>query len=187
MRHDLAAVGGALVLAGIAVTLRPGLAPELPPVWPRQLAAVAVFATVAGLVAIGRSASSGSEVDPPSEPDESDGASDLPTIGASFDTALAQVETLSATRLRRSEGPAYLRERLRAAAVATVAREEGIDHDRAAEVVDRGGWTDDPAAAAFLGEDVAAPLGLRVRETLSTTPRAVQRARRTVAALEGRP
>lgn len=187
MRRDLAAVGGALVVAGVALTLRPGLAPGLPRVWPRQLATIGLVAVVAGLVAIVRLPATGDDGDLQSQATDPTTAPELPAIGDSFDTALDQVSTLSATRLRRSEGPAYLRDRLRAAAVATVAREEGIGRDSAAELVDRGAWTDDPAAAAFLGEDVTAPLGLRVREALSTTPRAVQRARRTAVALEGRP
>jgi len=186
VRRDLAAVGSVLVLAGVVVTLRPGLVPDPAALTPRRLAGVAVLAALLGVATVVRSPSGG-DPDTEGQPAEAPRRPpDLPTIGDSFDTALDQIEMLSTPRLRRSDGPAYLRDRLRRAAVVTVAREEGIDHERAAALIDEGTWTDDPAAAAFLSDDVEAPLGLRLREALSTSPRAVLRARRTAAVLEGR-
>ena len=188
MRRDLAALGTALLGAGVAVSLLPGLDPATSQVvGPRVLTAVAALVAVAGVAAVVRSAPGreGTAADT----DASTGGPEeaVPLVGERFDGVLADVERMSATRLRRSDEPAYLRERLRRAAVVTVARERGVDHDRAAALVDRGTWTDDPAAAAFLSPGLTAPPAIRLREALSTTPRVVARARRTAAELEGRP
>ena len=188
MRRDLAALGTALLGAGVAVSLLPGLDPATSRVvGPRALTAVAALVALAGVAAVVRSAPGreGAAADPNGSsagPEES-----VPLVGERFDGVLADVERMSATRLRRSDEPAYLRERLRRAAVVTVARERGVDHDRAAALVDRGTWTDDPAAAAFLSPRLTPPPRIRLREALSTTPRVVARARRTAAELEGRP
>lgn len=187
MRRDLAVVGSVLVCAGVLLSLfpwlDPGLAGLLPP---RALAALAVLTAAAGAAVVVLSGSTTDGARDHTAPDAGTGP-DVPTVGAEFDRALARVETMSATRLRRSDGPAYISGRLRQAAVVTVARERGVDHDRAAAIVDRGEWTDDPVAAAFLSSTISAPLSIRVREVLSTTPRVVARARRTAANLEDRP
>jgi hypothetical protein len=188
MRRDLAALGTALLGVGVAVSLFSGLdAGAARVVPPRALTAVAALVALAGVAAVVRSAP-GRE-GPAADTDASTAGPEeaVPLVGERFDGVLADVERMSATRLRRSEEPAYLRERLRQAAVVTVARERGVDHDRAAALVDRGTWTDDPAAAAFLSPGLTAPPRIRLREALSTTPRVVARARRTAAELEGRP
>lgn len=189
MRRDLAALGTALLGAGVVVSLVPGLDPATwRVVGPRALTAVAALVALAGVAAVVRSAP-GRE-GPAADTDASTAGQEeeaVPLVGERFDGVLADVERMSATRLRRSDEPAYLRERLRQATVVTVARERGVDHDRAAALVDRGTWTDDPAAAAFLSPGLTAPPRIRLREALSTTPRVVARARRTTAELEGRP
>lgn len=68
-----------------------------------------------------------------------------------------------------------VRERLREAAVVTVARESGRPRATARDRVDEGTWTDDRVAAAFLGEsgegDATGSFGRRARRTV----RAIER------------
>lgn len=187
MRRDVAGVGAALVLAGVAVSLFPGLVPGVAQfVTPRVVTALAVLAALVGIAAIVRSAAGSGDTEDSTEASAAGAGAELPTVGEAFEAALADVERMSAVRLRTSDGPAYLREQLRQAAVVTVARERGLDHDEAAGHVDDGTWTDDPVAAAFLSPTLEAPWRVRLREVISTTPRAVARARRTAAELEGR-
>lgn len=185
MRRDLASLGAALVLAGVAVSLFPGLDPAQF-LTPRVLTALATLAALVGIAAIVRSGAGTGDAEATTGESAAGAGAELPTIGDGFEDALADVERMSAVRLRTSDGPAYLREQLRQAAVVTVARERGLGHEAAAGHVDDGTWTDDPVAAAFLSPTVEAPWQLRLRELLSTTPRAVARARRTAAELEGR-
>ena len=176
MRRDLAVVGAALVALGAVVAASPGVDAALSePVTPTVLAALGlVVALVGAAVAAG-----------PSRPTAETEPVDDDRLGAEFDATLARVETMSGAELRSADGPAELRERLRAAAVALIASREGVDRETAAARVERGEWTDDPLAAAFLSESLRAPPAVRFRERWSTTPRAVTRTRRTVAALEG--
>lgn len=75
----------------------------------------------------------------------------------------------AANRQYRSRGRAgrntqeRVRERVREVVVRAVARERNGSVDRAAELVERGEWTDDPAAAAFLSPTTAYPLADRLR------------------------
>jgi hypothetical protein len=187
MRRGLAGVGAALVLAGVVVTAVPGLDPGISRTLPPSaLTALGALAALAGVAVVVHSPSEASEPEDVTDPAGTRSGPDVDVVGAGFDRALADVERLSATRLRESDGPAYLRDRLRRAAVVTVARDRGVDHDRAADLVEDGTWTDDPVAAAFLSRTREAPPRIRLREALSTTPRAVTRARRTAAELEDR-
>ncbi|ELZ24109.1 hypothetical protein C475_12707 [Halosimplex carlsbadense 2-9-1] len=81
------------------------------------------------------------------------------------------------------------RDRLRETAVRTVARRRSVSRERAERLVARGDWTDDAAAAAFLG-DQSAPrrvrLGRRVSTRLAFRYQA-RRAARAVVAADGRP
>lgn len=183
MRRDLAALGAALVVAGAGLSLSPATAAALSaPVTPTVLASLGVVVALVGAAVTAGAAPGGTE--PTRSPDAARGP-DEDLLGAEFDATLARVETMSGTELRHADAPAALRERLREAAVALVASRRGIDRETAADVVERGEWTDDPAAAAFLSASLQAPPSVRWRERWSTTPRAVSRARRTVAALEG--
>lgn len=174
MRRELAALGAVLVLAGIVVSLSPGLGADLSPT---AVAIAGVCAATIGTAAVALSSS-------PSKREE-EHCLETDLLGGSFDAALSRSESMSSTELRREDAPRELRERLRAAAVATVARRAGVDRETAAERVASGEWTTDSVAAAFLSESTRAPLQLRLRERLSTTPRVVLRARRTAAVLEG--
>jgi hypothetical protein len=182
MRRDLAVLGGALVVAGAGLSVSPaGGAALSTVVTPAVLASLGLVvallgaAVTAGSPPVSGGADDGGATDPP----------DDDRLGAEFDATLARVETMSAVELGRADAPEVLRRRLRAAAVALVASRRGVDREAAAAVVERGEWTDDPAAAAFLSSSVRAPPSVRWRERWSTTPRAVSRARRTAAALEG--
>lgn len=81
---------------------------------------------------------------------------------------------------------AAVRERLRAAAVWTVAAERGITEDAAETVVADGSWTDDAVAAAFLSSDPhAVALTDWLRALAHADPPFRYRARRTIAAIRG--
>lgn len=176
MRRDLAAVGSGLVVLGAALAVVPERGTALSAlVTPTILAALGlVVALVGAAVTVGPSRP-GSGANPSTDDDR---------LGAEFDATLARVETMSGAELRCADAPTELRDRLREAAVALAAGRKGVDRETAAAHVERGEWTDDPLAAAFLSESVRAPATVRWRERFSTTPRIVSRARRTVDALE---
>lgn len=83
-----------------------------------------------------------------------------------------------------------VRERLRAAATASVRRAPTGPDDRetAREAVERGAWTDDPVAAAFLAGagGPAQPLGARLRGWLRPDTAFERRVERTVSAIHDR-
>lgn len=104
-----------------------------------------------------------------------------PTPGSGFDAgrrrwALA-VPVYGASRRRR------LRGRLRTAAVETVRHADNCDRATAEARVDRGEWTDDDVAAAFLAEGRRVPLGARLRSVLRGRPPVGYAARRTAEAV----
>lgn len=77
-----------------------------------------------------------------------------------------------------------IRDDLRRVAAETIAIRESCSLEEAVERVEAGTWTDDPVAAAFLGDRLAKPpLRHRLRATLSRQPSFVYRVRRTVAAV----
>jgi hypothetical protein len=175
VRRDLAALGGASVVVGAALALSPG-GTVSGPVTRTALAALGLAVALFGAAAV---------VGPGSRRGPGDRSLVEDRLGAEFDATLARVETMSAARLRSEAAPEELRERLREAAVALVASRRGLDRETAAGRIERGEWTDDPVAAAFLSESLRAPAAVRWLEYVSTTPRVVSRTRRTVEALEG--
>lgn len=76
-----------------------------------------------------------------------------------------------------------VREPLRAAAIETLVRHTGADPTDASEAVDRGAWTDDRVAAAFLGAP-SQSLGARLRRWLDPDGERRRRVERTIAAIE---
>ena len=107
----------------------------------------------------------------------------VPSAGEPFDETIAGWRF--ATRIFGGTTGDEVRERLRAAAVAAVAADEGCSRPDARRRVEAGTWTDDDVAAAFLAGEYT-PLGtwlvaLRRRETGPE-----YRARRTVAAIVDR-
>ncbi|WP_255197384.1 DUF7269 family protein [Halorarius litoreus] len=93
---------------------------------------------------------------------------DHPVPGDEFDTALAAI----APRRDRANDAARaeIRERLEAAALATLAR-EGHPREVALDMLDSGEWTDDPVAAAFFAtepvDSTEASFGERLRSSVS--------------------
>jgi hypothetical protein len=106
------------------------------------------------------------------------------TAGAALDRQIDQVGDGKRGRQAR----ARVRREVRSVAVETLCDVEGIDEATAERRLEAGEWTDDPRAAAFLGdESVPQPrLGLRLRDWLSADPTFVRRARAAVAAVERR-
>lgn len=204
MRRDLAALGAGLVVVGAALSLSAdGGAVGWAPVTPTVLASLGLLVALVGAAvtagtgddgvtaggggsagddgtAGGGGTAGGSGTAAPRAP-----SADADLLGADFDATLARVEAMSAVELRSDDAVGALREPLREAAIAVVASREGVDRETAAARVERGEWTDDPVAAAFLSSSVRAPPSVRWREYWSTTPRAASRARRTAAVLEG--
>jgi len=77
-----------------------------------------------------------------------------------------------------------VRERLRSAAIRTVAAERGVTEGEAAVAVSDGSWTDDPVAAAFLSaESDPGALGTGLRALANGETPVRYRARRTIDAI----
>lgn len=75
---------------------------------------------------------------------------ELPTPGDEFDDLMEQA---AAVRYSGDQRDA-VRERLHAAAVAVIARTEGLSREQAVERLEDGSWTDDPYAAAFFTGEI---------------------------------
>lgn len=177
MNRRAAGVAVALVAAGLAVRATPSLGSDALAALGRAgttaLALALGGATLVGSVALARRAPAVASL-PPSEagPRPADR-----TVGADLDAALERVGDPDATADR-----AAIRERLRAATVRALVR-RGTDSDTARARLDRGTWTDDPVAAAFLG-DGGPGRRERLREALSTRPPFVRRAGRAARELD---
>ena len=106
-----------------------------------------------------------------------------PVPGDDFDSALRapQVAVPLLGRARRTA----VRDRLRAAAVDSVARTSGLDRDHAREVVAAGTWTD-PWACAFLGGTRGPGYRARLAALLAGITPFVRGARRTAEAIADR-
>jgi hypothetical protein len=182
-----AAVGLAAFAAGVAALLAPSLAALVPVdaalavagndylvVVPLAAAGVAVCL---GLVAV--VATRGvTEATPPAP----EGVPTADPPGADLDRALAGRRSV-ATRLH-PRWRARVHDRLREAAVRTVARTDGCSRAEARARVAEGAWTDDPVAAGFLREP---PSPWTEIPGLARGESRFQRgARRTVAALRRR-
>lgn len=82
-----------------------------------------------------------------------------------------------------TDGAAEIRGELADGALRVLRTVHGLDAARAREAVRTGTWTDDPVAAAFLGEPPY-PLGERIRGAIDPGSAYRWRVRRTVAAIE---
>lgn len=83
----------------------------------------------------------------------------------------------------RGERRAAVRERLREAAVGTVARTERFPREEARRKVASGAWTDDPVAAAFLVAEAEPSLPARLLDVVPGRSRFEHRTRRAVTAI----
>lgn len=139
-----------LVLPGLGTQVAAALSALSPSVVVALLAAVAVAVTL--LRASGSSARA--PVQRRVRPDR-DAPDRAPVLGASVTESLARATDADATRARRTDGRDRVRAALRDAAVDAVAVSEGVDRDAARETVLTGEWTDDPRAAAVVGDERA--------------------------------
>ena len=129
------------------------------------LACVAVLAS-APVIASGRSRNLVQAELPSPE-----GPTTAPTAGSSFDDLLAD-RTLAVPVLGRAKRRA-VQERLRTAAVEAVMHRESCSREAARERVERGEWTDDDAAAAFLAGETGALAAFRTRRDARRAAEAV--------------
>jgi hypothetical protein len=117
--------------------------------------------------------------EPAAAPPESETVPAVPRVGAEIDGI---VDGPYLPRRRSAAERDQVRERLRRTAVGTVRRERGVSTRRAESLVDRGEWTADATAAAFLGDrEPRWPLGVAARVVPATVFR--YRVRRTVRAV----
>jgi len=147
LRRLLVPVGVLAAAVGGAFTLRPGLVPDLPLTTLFVLGVWAVGLAGAGLAVLGRLTDRGS------------GTGRLPTAGerpdypVPGDTLAGRVVAVGASERDAAERD-RLRDRIRDAAVAVLARSAGLTDADALARVGAGDWTDDAEAAAlFSGGD----------------------------------
>lgn len=185
-------VGTAALLAALVVAFLPGLVPWGLVAWLAPLASVGTVVLL-GLVvaALGLALLRRSETvdrgDTVRLPDYGDRtATETTTVGAAVDDPLATLteDPESTTGPERVRAAETVRLELHGLAVETLAAVENCDRGTAARRVERGEWTDDPRAAAFLGgEDVPrVPVRLRVLDWVRGDPVA-RRAEATVVAI----
>lgn len=109
-------------------------------------------------------------------------------VGHEFDEALRTARRRGTTdgggRARSADGSVErVRSQVRTAAIAAVAADG--DREAAVDAVDAGTWTDDPVAAAFVGDDDY-PLGERLRAWLDPEAALDRRVDRAVGAVRDR-
>lgn len=165
----VALAGTLLLAAGVVVATRPDLVlaefPRLVAAGERVDPGRALLALVGtllvlvpALVAVGRYRTDpATPLDRSLAPDRGvDAAGEnasRPVVGGGLEAAIGRATEYETTGGRgRSLARATVVERLRPAAVDAYARREGIDEEAAREAVSSGEWTDEPRAAAFLGE-----------------------------------
>jgi len=191
-------VAVASLLAGAVVVLAPWAVPGGIAIWAADSLAVArgvvlVLAVVAGLLGARTLLAMSGERDPDGSPPSERrlGRSRPPEsrlAGWRVDEALARATAVEPDRRpsQRAHDVQTVRQRLRDAAVRTLASRHDLSRDRAAEMVDDGSWTDDPRAAAFLGSAAAPapPLRIRIGDWASgeSTERSVEHAADAIAA-----
>jgi len=104
-----------------------------------------------------------------------------PSVASPGDDINTVLGTFDRTRHRASERTWT---QLRDVAIAALGRYDGLSDAAAREQVDRGTWTDDPVAAAFLEEDAdRAPIGRRLRRRLTGASPYSEGIEHTVAAI----
>lgn len=177
-RLALAAVGVAAFLIGVLTAVVPGAAALVPvgaavAALGSGYALVAAFGVAALVVVLSvlavRALLGIDQADPP-VPER---AAPAPYPGAAIDEALQS----KAAAWLESDRRRAVRARLRETVVGALARETDCSREEAKDRVDRGAWTDDDAAAAFLAGG-AAGLGDRLTGTLSGAPPEREAARR---------
>ncbi|WP_050032906.1 DUF7269 family protein [Halorubrum halophilum] len=157
--RPLAVVGVAAVGVGFVAVVNRGIAAALDP--------SAVVVTLIGALAVVQGIRYANErrgrdrrISDPGEPERRAPAT---VPGADLDERIARMTAGSpGGYASRRE----LRERIRTAAVAAVARERNRSTAAAERAVAVGTWTDDPTAAAFLADDASYPIRVRLRAAI---------------------
>ena len=153
--RPVAIAGVAAVAVGLLAALDRGIAAAISPT-----SAVVTLLGVLGLVQGVRYANARRDrrrlLTEPGEPERRAPAA---VPGPAPDERIAQVASPppGGYRSRRD-----LRDRVREATVEVVARDRNCAREAAAEAIDDGTWTDDPAAAAFFDTRTAYPVRVRV-------------------------
>lgn len=153
-RLPLAILGGLAFALGVLTIVAPAVADAIPieavvALLGNDYILVAVLAGAAVLVVLTVLAVRGvTGIDQTTPPDPEEVHS-VPRFGEAFDAVISGggLRALLTTERHRQ-----VRTRLREAAIATVMRETNCTRAEARERVERGTWTDDPEAAAFLAE-----------------------------------
>lgn len=182
----LALIAGALAALVLAVTSAAGLGPLQAIIdalvdavgydW-ALAAALGILAVVAGLVvfASGRGSTMRQAEMPTVERPVP-----VPSAGEPFEDTIGGWRF--ATRIFGGETAESVRDRLRSAAITTIATEEGCSRAAARRRVEEGAWTSDDAAAAFLAGRYT-PLGTWIVALANGETGPEYRARRTVRAI----
>lgn len=203
------AVVGFLGALAVGLALAVALVPDLVLGVPGAEAAVAVLGEVdptgvmlvvglvagVGTVVVARRAGGRTTLRGPAEGTGSDAMDRFdaaPTGPTERATGVALVgadddERVAAAVRGDDEAMAALRDALRERAVVAVATARGVDRATAAAMVDRGEWTRDPVAAAFLAPDDPARVGgsvASIRRWLAPARTRRRRFHRTLDALE---
>ena len=186
----LAGLGAVALLSAAVLALVPGLFPvprsQLQPFLDAvtENVGLAGLAGLAAAIAIVQGVwSSTTPTRPPSlSAGERDDPPATPTVGADFDERLAATGRVGT---RTTEAEATVREDLRRLAIDAYRDATGCDWERAARAVETGEWTDDPAAAAFVGGPDAPAVPLRVwfRDVLSDEGAFHRQTTRTIRAV----
>lgn len=173
----LAAVGVAIVGAGLVLFAEPGFAGGLP-LAGYALPALGGLSVLLGLLAVRRRLRATFDHAVPPAPEERES---LSVPGDEFDAALfSDPGTARGSGSSREE----IAERLRRTTLAVLERYEGLSREEAERRVAAGTWTEDPQAAAFFtGEAADASLTERLRRSMGPESVFQRRARHVVRAL----
>ena len=193
----LVGVSGVALLTAAVLVLAPGVLPvprsQLAAAMDRLTGTVGLtgLAVIAGLIAVvqGLWSSTTASRPPPLPVDGDPTERDVPgsVVGETFDERLAAVQRVDS---RSPDSEAVVREDLRRLATDVYQRTHRCDWETAARAVETGAWTDDRAAAAFVGGADApdVPLRLWFEDMLSehgAFHRQTIRTLRAIYALEG--
>ncbi|EMA61808.1 DUF7269 family protein [Halorubrum lipolyticum] len=157
--RPLALVGVAAVAVGFVAVANRGIAAAIDP--------STVVVTLVGALAVAQGVRYANErrgrdrrIADPGEPERRAPAT---VPGSDLDERIART---TAASLGGYASRRELRERIRTAAVAAVARDRNCSTGAADRAVAVGTWTDDPTAAAFLSSDASYPVRTRLRAAL---------------------
>lgn len=189
-RRLLAGGGAVALLAATVLTVAPGLFPIPRPQLQPFLDLVTDTVGLAGLAALaatiaviqGLWSSTTPTAPPPIDAAGREVGPSAQVVGTDFDERVAATGRVGT---RTTEAEATIREDLRRLAIDAYRDATGADWERAARAVEDGSWTDDPAAAAFIGgpDAPAVPLRIWFRDVLSEEGAFQRQTTRTIRAI----